>query len=830
MSHISLKIKINEGQDVLLGFTADKIVNNVSTVIGRTTTKNDGTNGISLAKKISLADGFLGGETAVLQSEQQKYNGFMFGTTDGEGNYDLTLTISGENLDAITIIGDKTANQFPTVATIDGTKTIYSDDLVWAIKFGNANSSHTIKFTKWNRANYNACFTTLSVLLENLELNRAWIDSVESLGQSTSDNTSIQYGFIANSGSVKIRDLDGELLDYVNDGVMTEANVPVQVLLNGKVVRSHITTDSDYDVGNKILSFSLSNTTGLLDRGFSGLYASESKNAYEVLVYILNEMGYTATQISKMLSDKIWVYIGEGYSDGVITSSSNITNDILTIEEYLKKITIPYAYLEPSTFNVALTKVCELAQLRFYLDNDRLPKFESIRPVADISNSSKIVIIHRYDIIGSDLKTSLFKKNKIKTVGYVDKHEVCDDTLVDTLTIAIHSSVQHSSDNPKETEPFLWDSLYDANKNNGNFTVLNFTKSEIKDDLGHYVQQVITQLKGDIKYTPKKLAYNIKDHKLVDRYTSDSKYSVSQYSGASGEFIQTTELGWAGEFFALILFGHIITDDSQQFKNGSYTFPFEFRVATDWQNLTTDGAVINSWAINRLLYIQQALWGETISFNDETVRQDADFVLPTNELMHGLVKYGETHDMIKSCIFPQILEDYKNGVDTATLTVFMKDYKSQNGDISVGDDQIIEVGQIIAIDGDLYASGRQRYWRVTGAKMSYNGNGTQDLELQEIVHTIGRVSLNFIYPTGDYADVTKCVDFKINGESANLNDYFTDADKICIRFKRAEGLLAVPLKINGRDITSSEAQMLAGNGLTLQNCTDLRIEGVAYIM
>lgn len=830
MAHISLKIKVNEGQDVLLGFTADKIVNNVSTTIGGTTTKSDGTNGISLAKKISLADGFLGGRNAVLQSEQQKYNGFMFGATDGDGNYSLTLIISGENLDAITIVGDRTANQFPTVAIIDGSKTIYSDDLVWAIRFDDVAPLHTVEFTKWNRANYNACFTTLSVLLEYLELNRSWIDSVESLGQSTSNNTSIQYGFLANSGTVKVRDLDGEFLDYVNDGVISEANIPVQVLLNGEVVRSHITTDSDYDMGNRILSFSLSNTTGLLERDFGGLYASERKTAYEVLCYVLDEMGYNTTQISKMLSDKIWVYIGEGYDNGTISGDSSITNDVLTIEEYLKKITIPYAYLESSTFNDALNKICELAQLRFYLDNDRLPKFESIRPVADISNLSKIVMIHRHDIIGSDLKTSLFKKNKIKTVGYVDKHEVCEYKIIDTLTVAIHSSVQHSSDNPKETEPFLWDSLDNANENNGNFTVLNFTKSEIKDDLGSNVQQIITQLEGDIRYTPKEPAFNIKNNKLVDRYTSDSKYSVSLYSADSGTFTQNIELGWAGEFFTLILLGHIITDDSQRFENGSYIFPFEFRVSTDRQHITTTGAVDNRWAINRLLYIQQALWGDTISFNDETIRKNADFVLPTNELMHGLVKYGETHNMIKDCIFPQILEDYKNGVDTATLTVFMKNYKSPNGDIVVGEGQIIEVGQIVAVDGDLYPNGNQRYWKVTGSNIVYNGSGTQSLELQEIVHTIGRISLDFVYPTGDYADITRCVDFKVNGETTDLNTCFTDTDEIYIRFKRVSGLLAVPLKINGRDLTYSEAQMLAGDGLTLKNCTNLRIEGVAYIM
>ena len=66
----------------------------------------------------------------------------VVGVTDEDGNYDVTLTITkseiSNDIDRIVLIGDPVANQFPTVAYLDGSdKAIYSDDFKWEIAFDN---------------------------------------------------------------------------------------------------------------------------------------------------------------------------------------------------------------------------------------------------------------------------------------------------------------------------------------------------------------------------------------------------------------------------------------------------------------------------------------------------------------------------------------------------------------------------------------------------------------------------------------------------------------------------------------------------------------------
>ena len=82
MAQISLRIITNEGADVLLGFSADKFVNNVSTSPSNRdkVTSNQGRNGKSFGNRnkvtgeqgwLDLSDGYLGLATTKLQSEKE---------------------------------------------------------------------------------------------------------------------------------------------------------------------------------------------------------------------------------------------------------------------------------------------------------------------------------------------------------------------------------------------------------------------------------------------------------------------------------------------------------------------------------------------------------------------------------------------------------------------------------------------------------------------------------------------------------------------------------------------------------------------------------------
>ena len=230
--------------------------------------KNIGVAGLSFAKDyLKFTNGFLSnydGISGVAQMERG-YNGFMFGAVAEDKTYTCTLTITGTNIDSIYIYGDKEAGQFPTEAYLDGDSSnlIYSDDNDWAIVFSTPQNSHSITFTKWNRENYNACFTHLAILMNELWLDKSWIKDVESLSQSTASPNDISYGILANSGSANIIDRNGEILDYIQDGIIENSNLPISVFANGKQIQAHIISDSDYLL-DKTFSIQLTNEIDLL--------------------------------------------------------------------------------------------------------------------------------------------------------------------------------------------------------------------------------------------------------------------------------------------------------------------------------------------------------------------------------------------------------------------------------------------------------------------------------------------------------------------------------------------------------------------------------------
>ena len=235
---------------------------------------------------------------AIVEDEQNPSE-FIWGIVPSNKQYSVKLTFTNAtSLKDIVIYGDTEVGQFPTKAIIDGTRTIYSDDAKWAINMQAEKDTHTIEFLEWNRANYNACISNIRVMLRYFDLDRGWIDSVESLSQTTSDPSSIQYGVLANSGSANLRDIDGELKDLIVDEVIPNSNVPVELFVNGNKVQCHITTDSDYVEEDKMLNLNLENRLKFLDTlKFQGAPYQETQSAYSLLSCVLSGLGYISDSI-----------------------------------------------------------------------------------------------------------------------------------------------------------------------------------------------------------------------------------------------------------------------------------------------------------------------------------------------------------------------------------------------------------------------------------------------------------------------------------------------------------------------------------------------------
>ena len=677
MAQVVLRIKANEGADILIGFSADEIVNNVSSAIGTATTDNNGVNGKSFATGfLSLKDGFVGGQDSKLQSEVDKYNGFMFGATDSAGNYTVTLSLQGKNLDKVVLVGDKAANQFPTTAILDeGTeheKTIHSDDANWAIGFDLPSGSHTIKFTKWNRPNYNACFTTLKVMIEYLELDKGWIDSIESLSQSTSDASSIQYGVLANSGSTNIRDLNGKLEDFVKDDILLSSNIPVDLIINGEKVRSHITQDSDYLKQSKQLQLQLTNDVRKFRNLFGGMFLKETMTAFEILEMLLLQIGYNSSDIISMISSQVVVL-----------------DETVSLEDYLKEITIPFPFLEESTYEEAINKICSLAQLTMIIDKNGNPKFLSSRPVATKQEIKNAILIDDYAIFGEGIQSSLFTKNKINIVGYTDKNEHLIEKKANQFDICIYAI------DPDKNTTYLWDSLLHAQEYNAGYTINNY------NEVSSTEYKIIA---GNITFKQARKDLNILNASYYSQLGSSSYYRIKNGT----EIVNQV---WDNAFSVNVIGGFLFENKID--TEGNIQIPFNILI-----EMNESGT--------KVLSLSETAWCQSLAFNDKIINANSDYEIPTSEILKDSDTY-KTKKLISEVLVPTIKKDYKNGVHTATLNVFLLNKYSKK-DKAAANSKLIEVGDIITL-----SDGESQYWRVTGSKFIYDGSPRQQLELQEIV-------------------------------------------------------------------------------------------------
>lgn len=415
MADIKVVIQLQDTvEDIIEKLGSSTKVNNASIQktsgsFGYLSTKSDGINMKSWAKQtykndeyvgsLSLADGYVGGANTKL-IEQYGYNGYVFGAVPESKQLTVTLEVRGENIDSIIIYGDKNANQFPTKAYRDGDPNdiIYSDDATWAIKFDSPLGSHSITFLEWNRANYNACITYIAELKNKLYLDKSWVKSVESLSQSTGQPKEIYYGVVPSSGNIEILDVEGEIYDYINDGIIESSNLPLSIWVGDSLCYSHIIKDSEYN--NKI--FPIQNTD-ILNSWFNFKIKPyvRNANADTLMGYFKNTMtldfGFTTEYVEEMCS--------------------NIIRDNKTAQEIMQLIKIPYQYHKCTNLLDFINAICNVCQFCIFCDNKGIPKFVNGNPSLETDTILSIPTRHQYSVPERDV----IVKNKIKNIRYIER-------------------------------------------------------------------------------------------------------------------------------------------------------------------------------------------------------------------------------------------------------------------------------------------------------------------------------------------------------------------------------------------------------------------------
>ena len=672
------------------------------------------------------SDGLLStdGVTAGELASETDPDMFVWGAVSSSKQYSVKLTFSNAtSLKDIVVYGDKTANQFPTKAIVDGIKTIYSDDYQWAINMETESDTHTIEFVEWNRANYNACLTKIMVMLRYFDLDKGWIDSVESLTQSTSDPSSIQYGMLTNSGSVNLIDLNGELRELITDGIIVGAKTTAELLVNNKIIQKHLIQDDDYNTNTKTFNANMSSSelSKWAGNQYNGRRLGEATNLYALLYEVLVAYGYTNAQIEEITSNNI------------VYGQDNISG---SVKSYLSGIEIPYPYFERNTYQTIIDYICQIGQLWVYERNDGLPQFASARPICLNENISNAIKIYKYGCI-SPLSDSILKKNKLNKIN-IEQTKIIEnwESFEKSRQITLYTFDKYS------TSPSNYTSSVSNIARNPNITVLG---GNILNEYAPIQQWYYSVIKYTLKL-PQKSLWKMKTT-AIDRWTYWAK----------GQIERSLDINLSDE------------DNRDEFKIKYYDkTKTDNEVIADWVNFDDNGKVttIKSGAPNSCLHIRindddtiDAYWillaridnienNEVIGMYsihsleirylgyDEKYPENNeiyDFEILDNPLLQVGAKFNniEIADLIKT----NLLKDYKNGIATAQIDVFLTDMFNSNGEIikNYKNGEILDVGDIIYLEDDKYADGSQRYWRITGRHFKYAGSPILNLELQEVI-------------------------------------------------------------------------------------------------
>ncbi len=719
MANILVKLDLMgeavEGE--ILSKSSNISTNNVSNALTEPTERNYGFNGICIDKWKIGDDGSL--------NTFQGYNGYMFGATDenGELSTDLAFTIVGSNITNVTFYFDETAQQWATEAYIDGKKMV-SDDHIWTFAWDTPVSAKTITFTKWHRPNYNACITHLDIILDELILGDKWIEDFDSLSQSVADNTVPNYGVLANTGNLTLNDVNGELKDYAEDGILKNSNYPLMIFANGKQIQYHISTDTEYDFDAMQLKIELSNDLSIMENIiYNGLALTNEMSAFELLSEIFSSTTtFTPAEIDEMCDYPIF-YAG---LNG-------------TIKDYLQAINIKYPFANQTTLKSAINKICDIAQLIFVqLDNGSF-KFMDARPIIKNSeiNSYKVIPISKQ---ANSFYPNIIPKNKFSqaTVSYYDEKIVNESLFKYTLDYKkliddpfILKTIPDDLFIPKIIPD---EKVIKTARNGSNFYIFHLFKLKLKSI-------------NPILYSNMKIVVSRNYTTMGWDYEGQEELKKSQREIFDGTdtFIMNNYLNF-DDFIDSFDF------DNVAFNMGSY---IHFGLST--QNTVYDcelyiclltASMKDYPTAERYLYIEEFNFDiicDKIYFENKEYKtgiNNVNYIMDNDNEFLQLNTILETNNKpMYEIISKNILNDYKDGIINAKLTVVCGDYYDINGNkvIDWQKGEVLQVGDIVRVDKDnegttasRYKDGSPRYFRITGRNFRYDGVPLIDLELMEV--------------------------------------------------------------------------------------------------
>lgn len=272
MIQLTAEIQVfSQSNGVIESVSSNTSGNNVSCDISETINKHDSVGGNPFLLGISKF-----GDGSVFTADRVDY--FIGREVSGVlGYFDTpyTITLRGSDIKSVTIVFDTVNGGYPKSMSVDGTY-FTDDDATFTISdttvfdfWRDDITEHTIVIYSWNKPNRPLIIQGIYTTPTILKIDRRNLISLDSNIVDRSDISLPSWGVISNRGSITFNDISGEVLDYAENGLLSEGqevNIYLEdtlsTLLNKKTkVGNFITSKWNYDNDSKVASVSL--TDGL---------------------------------------------------------------------------------------------------------------------------------------------------------------------------------------------------------------------------------------------------------------------------------------------------------------------------------------------------------------------------------------------------------------------------------------------------------------------------------------------------------------------------------------------------------------------------------------
>lgn len=419
MASIKAILKINEhGNGVMESVTTNVETNNISTLKYATDVTSWFTNQTSANKNYRGASVNVVGiskygneKYGVKQTSDNtytdSYNGLMF-PAPSQLNQNLKITIVGQDILSFNIYFDSSMNQYPTSYSVyssisQETRTFTNDDFVIEVSGLLAGHGTTeITFLGWNEQNAPIGITYIENVEIEIPMDKYWIDEFETQTQKTSDGEAIQYGVLANTGSITLRDKNKTLVEYSKMGYLGMYLFELNLFINNKMVQSHISNSAPYFTDNSTMKFELTNDIVKFQDKYYNEGFSSGYNVYEIIGDIFSSYEFDV-EYADMLA---W------------TPDGDVSTDV---GSYLSNFEVPSQEtfdIEGSILEVT-NKICNAFGLQVYFDDSGSKLiFTSARPRMA---SNEIIINVPYQKQYSDFDYSILTVNRYDRVFFDDE-------------------------------------------------------------------------------------------------------------------------------------------------------------------------------------------------------------------------------------------------------------------------------------------------------------------------------------------------------------------------------------------------------------------------